>query len=108
MGKDASKVKIYIADPTIYPSNDVKVLGVTIDKDLKFYKHVSDICCKAARQINVLSKLHSVLDQEAQLVICRNFILSNFNDCPVVWHFRGIKCSQKIEKNSRKGFNICL
>ncbi len=69
LGKDASKVKISIEDRTIYPSNDVNVLGVTIDKDLKFYKHVSDICCKAARQINVLSKLHSVLDHAARLAI---------------------------------------
>ncbi len=44
-----TKVKISIEDRTIYPSNDLKVLGVTIDKDFKFYKHVSDICCKAAR-----------------------------------------------------------
>ncbi len=65
LGKDASKVKISIEDRNIYPSNDVKVLGATIDKDLKFYKHVSDICCKAAKQINVLFKLLSVLDQEA-------------------------------------------
>ncbi len=59
------KGNISIEDQTILPSNDVKVLAVTIDKDLKFYKHVLDICCKAARQINVLSKLHSVFDQEA-------------------------------------------
>ncbi len=79
LGKDASNVKHYIEDRTIYLSNDVKVLGVTIDKDLKFYEHVYDICCKAARQINVLSKLLSVLDQEAWLVIYRNVILSNLN-----------------------------
>ncbi len=46
--KDASKVKISIEVRIIYPSNDVTVLGVTIDKDLKFYKHVSHICFKAA------------------------------------------------------------
>ncbi len=99
LGKDASTVKISIDDWTIYPSNDVKGLGVTIDKDLKSYKH---ICCRAARQINVLSKLPSVLDQEALLSIYRTFILSNFNYCPVVWHLCGIKCSQKMEKKNQE------
>ncbi len=58
-------------------SNDVNILGVTIYKDLKFYKHVSDICCKVASPINILSKFHSVLDQESRLAIYKNFILSN-------------------------------
>ncbi len=63
LGKDASKVTISIEDQTILSINDINVLVATIDKYLKFYKHVSDICCKAVRQINVLSKLHSVLDE---------------------------------------------
>ncbi len=37
LGQDASKVKISVEDRTIIPSNDVTVLGVTIDKDLKLY-----------------------------------------------------------------------
>ncbi len=57
--KNASKVKISIEDRTIYPSNDVKVLGVTTDKDLKFYKHVSDMCCKAAGSIQITFSIGS-------------------------------------------------
>ncbi len=77
-----------------------------IDKDLKFNKHIFYICCKATRQINVLSKLHSVLDQESRLAIYRNFILSNFNYCPVVWHFCGIKRSQKMTKMHRRALRF--
>ncbi len=61
--------------------------------------HVSDICCKAARHINVLIKLHSVLEaHEANMAIHGNFLLSNFKHCPVVRHFCVIKSSPKMLK----------
>jgi hypothetical protein len=33
----------------------VKLLGVTIDYELNFDKHISEICKKSARQLNVLT-----------------------------------------------------
>ncbi len=50
LGQDATiKVKLSVAGRTILPSNVVKVLGVTKDKDKYVFKHVFDICFKAAR-----------------------------------------------------------
>ncbi len=56
------------------------------------------ICCKAERQINVLTKLHSVLDEQDRLAIVWHNTL--------VWHFCGIKCSQKMKKIQE--IKICL
>ncbi len=39
------------------------LLGVQIDFQLKFDEHVSVLCSKASRQINVLTKLSKTLDQ---------------------------------------------
>ena len=36
---------------------DVKLLGVTIDWELKFDKHVSKVCSKASRKLTVLAKM---------------------------------------------------
>ena len=36
----------------VMESNDVKLLGVTIDNNLRFDKHVSNICLKANRKLN--------------------------------------------------------
>ena len=35
-------------------SDNVKVLGVTLDSDLSFNKHIANICAKASNQINTL------------------------------------------------------
>ena len=69
-----------------------------IDHKLNFNLHVSNICRSAARQLNVLKRLHNVLDQKSKLAIYKSFILSNFNYCSVVWHFCGVANSKKIEK----------
>ena len=41
----------------IWESSDVKLLGVTIDNELKFAEHVSKICSKASRKLSVLARM---------------------------------------------------
>ena len=38
----------------VWESNDVKLLGITLDNNLKFDKHVSNIFSKANRKLNTL------------------------------------------------------
>ena len=64
----------------------VKLLGATIDSLLNFDLHVSNICKKAARQINVLLRLSKFLTIETKILIYKSFIRSSFNFCPLVWH----------------------
>lgn len=78
--------------------NDVKLLGVTIDYELKFDKHISDICKKASRQLNVLKRIGKYLNKLGRLTIYYSFILSNLNYCPITWHFCSEKNTLKMEK----------
>ena len=76
----------------------VKLLGVTIDFKLKFGIHISDICKKASRQLNVLKRIGGNLCKLGKLNIYHSFILSNFNFCPLTWHFCGEVYTKKLEK----------
>ena len=78
--------------------NEVKLLGVTIDCQLKFNTHISNICKKASRQLNVLKRIGKHLTKLGRLTIYFSFIMSNFNYCPIVWHFCGETNTRKIEK----------
>ena len=40
--------------------DEVKLLGVTIDFKLNFNTHISNICKKAARQLNALKRISTV------------------------------------------------
>ena len=38
----------------------VKILGITIDKQLTYNEHISLCCTKAARQLNALARMSSI------------------------------------------------
>ena len=65
----------------------VKLLGVDLDYLLNFNEHVTRICQKVARQLNVLQRISKFLTVETRLLLFKSFIRSNFNYCPIVWHF---------------------
>ena len=77
---------------------NVKPLGITVDSHLNFDKHISEICKKATQQLNILKRIGKYLNRLGRLNIYYSFILSNFNYCPVTWHF----CSEKILKKIKK------
>jgi hypothetical protein len=59
---------------------------------------VSNICKKASRQFNVLKRIGIHLTKLGKLTIYYSFIMSNFNYCPLVWHFCGEKNTKQIDK----------
>ena len=77
---------------------NVKLLGITVDSHLNFDKHISEICKKASQQLNILKRIGKYLNRLGRLTIYYSFILSNFNYCPVTWHFCSEKNTKKIEK----------
>ena len=62
---------------------NVTLLGVNIDFMLRFDDHVSEICKKASKQLAVLKRLA----KQGKMTIYNSFIVSNFNYCPLAWHF---------------------
>jgi hypothetical protein len=64
---------------------EVKMLGVTIDCQLKFNSHISNIYKKASRQLNVLKRIGKHLTKLGRLTIYFSFIMSNFNYLAFLW-----------------------
>ena len=48
---------VKVGDQVIWASNQEKLLGVTLDKKLKFDKHVINICKKASAKVTALGKV---------------------------------------------------
>ena len=64
-----------------------KILGVTIDKDWKLNKHISNICMKASRKLTALGRLSRFLSLDQRRMLMKSFIESQFAYCPLVWMF---------------------
>ena len=95
MGKN---ITFDLAGNKIKCEKEVKLLGITIDFELNFNTHISNICKKASRQLNVLKRLGKYLNKLGKLTIYHSFIMSNFNFCSLTWHFCSEANTTKIEK----------
>ena len=100
IGKKSNKENITfnIDGLQIKCEDDVNLLGLTIDFNLNFNKHISNLCKKASRQLNVLKRIGKNLCKLGKLNIYYSFIMSNFNYCPLAWGFCGEGNIKKIEK----------
>ena len=92
----------------ILSENCVELLGIKIDNKLCFDEHISDICRRAAAQLNALIRLKSNLNFTTKKVLVESYIYANFNYCPLVWNFSSGHSSSKIEQNSRASSSFCL
>ena len=84
----------------------VKVLGITIDKQLHFNEHISLCCTKAARQLNAFARISKYLNLNSRRAIHHRFIASNISYCPLVWHFCGKANNAKLEKIQERSLRI--
>lgn len=99
---DTGETSFIVKGASIECSENVKLLGVHLDSQLNFDKHISDMCIKAGRQLNVLKRIGRYLNLTCRRTIYYAFIRSVLNFCPLVWHFCSKKNQYKVERlNSR-------
>ena len=62
----------------VWESNDVKLLGITLNNELKFDKHVSNICSKDNTKLSVLTRVAKFLPFKKIHILFKAFIESQF------------------------------
>ena len=95
---DTSGTDISLSDKNIKSEKTVKLLGIKLDNKLNFDAHISDLCKKAATQLNVMKRLKQFNGFEERKNLVQSFVYSYFNYCPFVWHFSSAKSLQKVER----------
>ena len=58
-----------------------------MDDQLNYCEHISDICKKASKEVNVLVRFRNMIPEKAKLTLYKSVILANFTYCLTVWHF---------------------
>ena len=107
-GCGVDSLMINVRNSTIFSTEKMKVLGVKIDNKLNFTEHISDVCIKAGRQLNILQRLKRVLDYKSRMVIYKSFKMSNFNYCHIEWMFTGNKSLDRIENIQKRALRSVL
>ncbi len=63
----------------------VQMLGISIDKKLKFTSHVTEVIRKYAYQLKALMRKSKILSTKTKMFIYHADIEANLNYCPLIW-----------------------
>ena len=78
--------------------NQKKLLGVTLDSDLNFEKHINNICGKAKAKLSALSRVAPYMNFEKKKTLMNAFFKGQFNYCPLVWMLHSRRLNNKINR----------
>ena len=79
-------------------SQSEKNLGIILDNQLKFDKHVENICQKASRKLNALARVTNYMELPKRRILMNAFFKAQFNYCPAVWMFYSRSLNKKINQ----------
>ena len=79
-----------IGETQVWQKNQVKLLGIAIDSELKFDDHIKKTCRKANSKLSTLSRLARYLSMKQKK--------AHFKYCPITWMFCRRSCNNKINK----------
>ena len=73
------------------------IMGVTIDSDLNFDEHVSELIHNVSKQLQVLKFHKRLISTCAKKSLYDAFLLFCLSYCPITWHYCGKQNSDKLE-----------
>ena len=69
-----------IGDDQIWESRTVKLLGITIDNELKFDEYVSNVRKKVQRKFTILTRIKKYLDFNKLRLLFKTFLILSLNN----------------------------
>ena len=97
LGKNSYE-NLFVNTFTIYESGTVELMGLTIDKELNFSKHIYKLCRNAQYKLHALRRIRKYLSLEKAKMLGKAFIDSQFNYAPLIWMFCGKGLYLKMQK----------
>lgn len=80
-----SNFDIRLDNVSIQPSNQVKSLGIVIDRELRFSNHITFLLKKAYSKLKLLFNYRHLFDRKTKTLLCESLVLSHFNYCDYVY-----------------------
>ena len=85
-----------IGNATVIESHEVKLLGINIDRDLRFKNHMNSLYNKAGKKLNALARLCKFLPFNKRRVLMKAFVMSQFASSPLIGMFVDRNVNSKI------------
>ena len=96
----------HFGSSTIKSNTKEILLGITIEKDLKFDGHVDIFCKKACQKPNALDHLGLFINVDKKGIIIKAFTELQFGYLPLVWMFHNRSPNNKINRVHERALRI--
>ena len=94
--------EIPLDNTSIASSVSEKLLGITLNSELKFEGHINKVCNIVNKKLNALHRIASHTSLDKRKVLLRAFIESSFSYCPRIWMFHSRTLNNKINRLHEK------
>ena len=99
-------VEIRIDDQIIKRVDHTKSLGLTIDAQLSWGKHVEEICKKVSPATGALKRVRPFISKETAIQIYNALIMPHFDYCSPVWDCLSGYLSDKLQKLQNRAARV--
>ena len=99
------KIGLKILGSTVESSPSEELLGITIDSELTFHKHITSLCSKAYQKLSALARITKyTIDKEK--ILLNSFITAQFNYCPLIWMCHSRTLNNNINRIHERALKI--
>ena len=93
-----NNINTVMDDIAVTSTDCLELLGVSIDRNLRFDEHISKIYKKSSQRVGVLMRLRNLIPTGTKLELFKAVVLSYLTYSHLVWHFCRASDSRKLER----------
>ena len=108
INKGIANESIELGKKSLHAEAEQKLLGVIIDKDLKFQSHTKSIINAANQKLSALIRVALLMIDFNKKVIFKSFIKGKVNYCPLLWMFSTTAVNHKINMSHERRLRALL
>ena len=101
-----NQIDIEIDGKSIKKVKEAKSLGLLIDEDLSWAKHIEEISKKISSAIGALKRMKPFISESTALQIYQALILPHFDYCSPVWDELSVTLSDKLQKVQNRAARV--
>ena len=90
----------------IWENKKLKLLGVEIDRTLKFDEYIAVLLRKAGEELSVLARLLNFMCTIKKRILMKAFIKLQLGYCPLIWVFHTSGVNNKIDHLHERSLRI--
>ena len=99
-------LSINIKDSSIERSSSEKFLGVTVDSNFTFAKHINELCKKGNQKLHSFTRCAKCTSTEKRRTLFKAFVVSQLNYCPLVRMFHTKELNNRINSLHEKALRL--